>query len=122
MTTKTCKTPKRVKTMAAQGDVLLRRVDRIPDGTETTEAQREGSLLIVAHSETGHHHAIDAVDARLLETQGGLVAYLVVDGAYADLVHHRSFDTHAPLRLPKGTWEIRRQREHTPEGWQRVAD
>lgn len=34
----------------------------------------------------------------------------------------RSFDTHESILLKGGTYEIRRQREYTPEGWRRVED
>jgi hypothetical protein len=37
--------------------------------------------------------------------------FLVIDAEFADVVHQRPYDTHATLRLPKGYWEIRRQRE-----------
>lgn len=114
---------KTIARQAAQGDVLFRRVDHIPDGTKE-QLRKAGDPLIVAHSETGHHHVVEAADARLIETGDPLVAYLVAEGAYADVVHKRSFDTHAPIRLEGGgaIWEIRRQREHTPEGWRRVED
>lgn len=104
-----------------QGDVLFRRVDQVPDNV-TEKTRRNGERLIVAHSETGHHHAIEAADVRLFESQGGLVAYLQVSGPYADVEHLRPWNTHETIRLPSGTWEIRRQREHTPEGWRRVED
>lgn len=110
-----------VSEQAAQGDVLFRRIAELPVGA-TKEVPREKGLLIVTHSETGHHHAVEAPDARLIEGKSALIAYLVVDGAYAEVVHHRPYDTHAPLTLPKGIWEVRRQREHTPEGWRRVED
>ena len=51
-----------------------------------------------------------------------LVAILAVEGAFADVVHLRAHDTHETLRLLQGYWEVRRQREWTPEGWRRVED
>ena len=38
------------------------------------------------------------------------------------LEHQRPHDTHAPIKFAKGVYEVRRQREYTPEGWRRVAD
>lgn len=111
---------KTITKMAAQGDVLFRRVDEIP---ANAKEEPRAAQVIVAHSETGHHHAIDndANNIWLYSTPDPLVSYLRVK-SHADVVHHRSFDTHEPIRLPEGIWEIRRQREWTPEGYRRVED
>jgi hypothetical protein len=103
-----------VKSIAAQGDVLFRRIGALPTGV--IEQPRRGRL-VVAHSETGHHHAIDDLGARLFERQqpDPLICYLSVDGDFADIVHHRAHDTHQTLRLMCGVWEVRRQREWARE-------
>lgn len=111
--------------MAAQGDVLFRRVDKIPDGYERQE--NAGAQIVVAHSETGHHHAVPAMLASLYTNRADpLVSYLQLGDVEAlEVTHHRPYDTHAPLRLGGGAgavWQVRRQREHTPEGWRRVED
>ena len=51
-----------------------------------------------------------------------MVCYLVAEGAYADVVHQRPFDTHETLRLDGPVWKVVRQREAAPEGWRQVAD
>lgn len=111
-----------IKKLGFQGDVCFRRIRKLPDGLQ--ELPREDGAIIVAHSETGHHHAIHDGETRLLAAldRDPLVCYLAIDGAYADVVHHRSFDTHATVRLPRGVYEVRRQREFVPEGWRRVED
>jgi hypothetical protein len=116
-----------VHKMAAQGDCLFLRVAKIPEGF-TAEA-KNGSI-VVAHSETGHHHSVDATDGVTLfvSPSDPLVCYLQMEGVdHADVVHHRPWDTHETLRLlgaPKKTtiFAVRRQREYTPEGWRRVED
>jgi hypothetical protein len=110
-----------IKNMAAQGDVIFRRVKALPDGVEETH---KNAQLVVAHSETGHHHAIEAGQARMFEKleRDPMICYLQIADGFADVVHHRPHDTHETIRLPKGTWEVRRQREFTPEGWRRVED
>jgi hypothetical protein len=111
-----------VRNMAAQGDVLFRRMAYLPAGfAETT---RNGDRLIVAHSETGHDHAIDEQDVRFFvrRLNDPLVGFLSVDGEFADVVHHRPHDTHETLRLPRGLWEVRRQREWTSLGLRQVED
>lgn len=107
---------------AAQGDLLIRRIEKLPVGLKQVKA--EDGLYIVAHSETRHHHAIaESPSVELFAGEDPLVAYLrVIDEAEVKLEHHRSFDTHETLCIPGGTYEIRRQREYTPEGWRRVAD
>ncbi len=49
-------------------------------------------------------------------------SFLVIEGEPADLEHLRSFDTHETVRLDPGVWEVRRQKEYSPEGWRRAAD
>ncbi len=111
---------KEVSRIAAQGDVLFRRVESVP---VTHSADKSDGRIIVTHSETGHHHAIDDVGVVMFSSPTDpFVCYLQIAGEHADVVHHRSFDTHETLRLLKGNWEVRRQREHTPEGFRRVED
>ena len=113
--------------MAAQGDLLIRRIadDAIPAGAE--EVAPTGGRHVVAHSETGHHHYLDATGVTLLRVPGDpMVAYLVIasdaEHEYARLEHARPWDTHETIAIPPGTYELRRQREYTPEGWRRVED
>ena len=110
---------KTVESIAFQGDVCFVRVDEVP--TSATE-QPQTKQVIVTHSETGHHHVInDAANVWLYSTKDQMVSYLKVQG-HADVVHLRDFDTHEPVRLPEGIWEIHRQEEHSPDGWRVVAD
>lgn len=113
----------KIKTMGAQGDVVFRRVEKVPAGFE---AQPEAKRVVVAHSETGHHHSIDVAGVRHFVGEDPLVCYLqLAEVSSADVVHHRPTDTHETLRLMGGIgaiFEVRRQREYTPEGWRRVED
>lgn len=104
---------------AAQGDLLITAIDSLPEGL--TELHTDSAHHIVAHSETGHHHVVAANAARAYQGTNPMVMFLVVTKPTV-LEHHRSFDTHEPLELRSGIYEIRRQREYTPEGWRRVAD
>ena len=55
-----------------------------------------------------------------------MVSYLEVikatDETETLLRHLRDHDTHKTIAIPAGVFEVRRQREHTPEGWRRVED
>ncbi len=117
---------KTVKRIAAQGDVVFIRVPALPTSAiEVTHCGR----VVVAHSETGHHHAIDSKALSYFEVPGqSLVSYLRFEegiGGGAEVVHHRPWDTHEALKLlggPGDIWQVKRQREWSPEGWRRVED
>lgn len=111
---------KTIEKCGAQGDVLFRRVDKIPEDAPE-QGREKGRPLVVTHSETGHHHVVRAERVRLYGPESGLVAYLLVED-FADVEHLRPFDTHETVRLGAGCWEVRRQREWSPEGWRRVVD
>lgn len=115
-----------IKTMGAQGDVLFRRVEKLPKGLNEVDAK--ALRKVVAHSETGHHHAIDDAGVRMYQGDDPLTCYLMLESVeHCDVVHHRPHDTHETLRLlgggqVGGIFQVRRQREYTPEGWRRVED
>ena len=113
------------KNQAAQGDLLIRRVNSIPNTAKLSIA--ENGVYVVAHSETGHHHVVkETTRVKLYDTNDPLVSYLEVieatDASEVLIEHLRSYDTHESLCVPIGLFEIRRQREYTPKGWRRVAD
>lgn len=113
---------------AAQGDLMLIKVDTLPDGMEAATA--ENGEFILAHSETGHHHVVmerPGVELRQ-DPADPLRAFLIVraeaiEAGDIEITHKRAFDTHETI-APKepGIYEIRRQREHTAEGFRRVQD
>lgn len=110
---------------AAQGDLMIRRIEKLPAGV--TKVQSVKGFHVVAHSETGHNHVIaDRPNVALYTSGDSMVSYLeVIEAADATetlLEHLRSFDTHETIKIPNGVFEIRRQREYTPEGWRRVED
>ena len=116
--------------IAAQGDIMLIRVDKMPEGIVTAKPREDGKY-VVAHSETGHHHVLEPKVATLYDVPDDeFVGYIEVKGLPeglgaepgADLVHEKNYHTHETLRLAPGQYEVRRQREYTPEGWRRAAD
>lgn len=110
-----------VQNQAAQGDVMFRRVDALPEGAKPLNA--EGGAFIVAHSETGHNHVVmERPGITYFSAMDDLRAFLIVEGDPAPVEHRRSFDTHETIGLAPGIWEVRRQREYTPEGFRRAAD
>ena len=107
---------------AAQGDCLLLKIDSLPEGIKPIDA--ENGQFVVAQSETGHNHCVkERPTVKLYASVDQFRGYLEVKGDEpAVLEHHRSFDTHEALEIKPGIYEIRRQREYTPEGFRRAAD
>ena len=107
---------------AAQGDCLLRRIEKLPDNLKPVDADR--GQFVIAHSETGHNHCIkERPKVKLYTSVNQFRGYLEVKGDQpAVLEHHRSFDTHEALEIKPGIYEIRRQREYTSDGVRRAAD
>lgn len=105
-----------------QGDVLLTRIDALPKAVKM--ATPTDGKYIIAHSETGHHHVIEAKPGvEVFDTLNPLISYLrVIEQTEVVLEHLRSFDTHEPFLVKGGIYEIRRQRQQTPDGWMRVND
>ena len=110
-----------VKNIAAQGDFIIKRIESLPDGLAVAESVDD--KYIIAHSETGHNHTVLERSCQLLIDQTNeFIVYLKVDTDAAIIEHERSFDTHEPLEVPAGIYEIRRQREYIPEGYRRAQD
>jgi hypothetical protein len=113
------------KNCAAQGDLMIRRINKLPDDVKPLSAER--GVFVVAHSETGHNHVIDAKpNVQWYGNGDPMVSYFQVieasDATETLLRHLRGHDTHKTIVIPTGVFEIRRQREYTPEGWRRVED
>jgi hypothetical protein len=112
--------------IAAQGDLLIRRIAELPANLHAMPVE-EGKY-VVAHSETGHNHVIEArphVKA-YTDKNDPFICYLEVirqeEAWQVTLDHLRSYHTHESIAIDPGIYEIRRQREYTPQGWRRVED
>ena len=111
---------KTFQTRAAQGDVYIERINKLPGGLTRVEAA-EGKLII-AHSETGHNHVMDARDVEMYRLPEEIYECFLVVKEPTALEHLRSFDTHEPIMHEPGIYRVRRQREYVPEGWRPAAD
>ena len=113
--------------IGAQGDVVFLRVGKLPENIKPHAI--ESGKYIVAHSETGYHHVIEASETvRFYTTDDPLVSYLEVieatEEAETVLEHLRSYHTHEAWCFGPGIYEFRRQKEASsrPEGWQVARD
>lgn len=96
-----------------QGDVLFVAIDQLPAGEQKSRA----SGHILEGEVTGHVHRVAELDhAEVLEVGDGL--FLRVSDAGVSIVH----EEHKSLTLPAGNYEVRRQREYSPEEIRNVAD
>lgn len=112
---------KTFKTQAAQGDCLITKISKLPKGLIAAKIERKG-YYTVAHSETGHDHVVKERSAQLLiDKTNDFIAYLNVKEP-CEIQHLRSFDTHESILLEKGFYEVRRQREYTPQGFRKAQD
>lgn len=94
------------------GDVLIRRIARLPVGAQ----RREGVTL--AYGElTGHSHRLQQAHAVQLWVQG-IDLFLEVKESSATLVH----EEHRSIELPHGFYQVWRQREYRPDAYVEVMD
>lgn len=120
----------------AQGEVRIWLKEAAPhdlvyDQDNLKEIDAENGMLIVAHSETGHHHAIEVLDRpkkpysktaqRLIDSTNDLIAELRIHEK-SKLIHHRGNDTHRAYLLPPGVYVSRIDTEFVNDAYRRVAD
>lgn len=105
---------------AAQGDIYIERIGELPVGLVRVEPERR--LIVVAHSETGHHHVMDADKVEMYRLPDEIYECFLLVKEATLLEHLRPFDTHEALLHEPGIYRVRRQREYVPEGWRRAAD
>jgi hypothetical protein len=99
--------------MLRQGDVLLVPVANIPTGGNP----RKSGILAYGES-TGHSHRLAALEAgELYEVGDRLFLSVTAEGGVS--IQHQE---HAAVQVDKGQYEVRIQREYTPEEIRNVAD
>ena len=96
---------------ARQGDVLFIQRETPPEKFECVP-----SGIVAMGSATGHSHALRADGhGKLAKADEKLFVLAESDTS----IDHQEHDT---ITLSPGTWEVRRQREETPEGFRQVED
>ena len=98
-----------------QGDIfILKMKSEIPE-TAVPVRPRDGRYILAEGEATGHCHAIASRHAQMFAL--GAAMYLRV--LQESEVNH---EEHGTLPLDPGDYEVRRQREYTPEFIRNVAD
>lgn len=90
-----------------QGDVIGRRVDRVPEGARVVAPRDDGRYVIAEGEVTGHAHVIDAAPGVTLHEADGLMYLEVADGHEAVQTH----EEHGPATWWPCVWEIGTVRE-----------
>ncbi|GLK77996.1 hypothetical protein GCM10008171_32500 [Methylopila jiangsuensis] len=107
--------------IAAQGEITLIRIGDVKPGAKLpagcTPLQPEDGVVIVGHSETGHHHvlAADGVTAGVLDRapEGMRILHIILQSAN-ELTHLRGHDTHETIRVEPGEYRAISGREYDP--------
>lgn len=111
--------------LIAQGDLLIESVADVEPSGVIAKRDSDGACVLAEGEVTGHRHALfEQVtffrdDALARDIPSDLyVGHVRVDGPEARLVH----DEHEAVKLPRGTYRVRRQRELDPREVQLVSD
>lgn len=96
-----------------QGDVLIMRVNSIPENLVKTN-----KVTLALGEVTGHHHSILSENVvGFAEVETALAKYIEVK-SQAVLTHQE----HDPITLPEGTYRAIIQKEYEPGALRNVAD
>jgi hypothetical protein len=111
---------KEFKRVGAQGEITIRRIGDLPKRGHLklpqgyTAVHPNDGKFIIGHSETGHHHVIDADGAVVgvmdKPPAGMRVLYMILNNPLA-VTHLRAHDTHETITADTGIYEARIARE-----------
>ena len=109
---------KHFNSVAAQGEITIRRIGSIPMRAKSLRGKRlnlERGMLIIGHSETQHDHVLEhdrgATVTVLDDAPPGMkILHMILTEANA-LVHNRGHDTHETIALEPGEYDVRIARE-----------
>lgn len=94
------------------GEILLYPVSKFPRGKMTNHKS-----YIVGHSETQHHHVLEATEEFKVIKTGKDNVWLELF-APAKLVHKKDIDKHATLKVAPGKYQVIYKQEYNP--WEKV--
>lgn len=96
--------------MKRQGDLLIIKVDKLPEGVKglNTRVLAEGEA-------TGHKHELTGGEVYI---NGDQLYFRVIEEDRSTLNHPE----HHPITFSPGVYKVIRQKEYEPEGWRYVND
>jgi hypothetical protein len=103
--------------LCAQGDILIERVDDVPEAGRVASCANQGWVILAEGEATGHRHRLFGTvamyrdNALARDVPSDLyVGHVRVSSPMARLEH----EEHAAITLPRGIYRIRRQRHLEP--------
>ena len=119
----------KTKLQVRQGDVLIERIDKLPE--KITPKNEEGRVILAHGEVTGHAHEIESPQLAThyevaeamhelgdLDDAGPMSRTALEVDADTNLIHQE----HAMIPIQRGTYRVTRQREYTPSEIRNVAD
>lgn len=122
----------------AQGEVLIWMkkfapkavLEKLANLKNMTDMPLENGMLILGHSETGHHHVLEPVRKKAHISKAAQALIDAANDSFVELklsepckiVHLRDYDTHKAVVLPAGDYVRGIREEQSVQGWVRVAD
>lgn len=98
------------KDLTRHGENLFIRVSALPKEAKLIE---KGNKLVVAHSESGHHHTLTVAkeaEIKVFELDG--VTYLDIP-LKAKLQHQKEYEKHPDIIMHPGIWKKLTQRNYS---------
>jgi hypothetical protein len=108
-----------------QGEVLIVKIDALPEGMATQSVQKIAKGFVISHSESGHHHVLTDGDVmeRTNNVPDGMQIFYAILSAPASFIQDAA-NPHGGYELDAGIFEFRISREYNPfaEQARKVAD
>ena len=96
----------KLKNTAQQGDVILKRIAKLPTGTQIAIKKNTNGEMVLAEGETtGHYHGILERDSELLTINNKVYLNLKENATLTHQEHHH-------IDLEAGIWEVGRVQEY----------
>lgn len=91
------------------GENVLLPIEKMPEGKV-----EKYNTFIVGHSETGHHHILEAAKGTEFDIiVSGNDIFFTTTGA-SKIVHKKSNDIHKTVDVKPGTYKVNRKTEYDP--------
>ena len=107
---------KTIKIQGRQGDVYLVKLNKMPNEKKEVVPPQGVRAILAAGEATGHHHSVSARHAEMYRLATGMIILAVKK---ATMLQHQE---HGEIEIPKGLYQVKRQREYTPRGVREVLD
>jgi len=96
-----------MNTSIQHGENVLVPIEGLPDGNII-----ETKMVVVGHSETGHHHILTSpVPMKVVELSDRMYVEVMLDSL---LSHKKNQDKHDTLTVKPGIWEVKHKTEYNP--------